>query len=89
MQGEGFLNIQAVFVAQAGRGGTPKRKHSMDLSEVSHLLSGGLGGLGLLTARFLVERGATELVLSSVAIACRSARPIGNGLQAAAKPFSA
>ena len=31
----------------------------------AHFFSGGLGGLGLLTARLLVERGARHLVLSS------------------------
>ena len=33
--------------------------------EGCHLLTGGLGGLGLLTARLLVEGGARQLVLSS------------------------
>ena len=31
----------------------------------AYLFSGGLGGLGLLTARLLVERGAARLVLTS------------------------
>ena len=35
------------------------------LDSGSHFFSGGLGGLGLLTARLLVEGGARQLVLSS------------------------
>ena len=35
------------------------------LDSGAQLLSGGLGGLGLLTARLLVERGAAQLVLTS------------------------
>ena len=64
MQGGAFLQTQAVIVARTVA--SPK----MDMcvpSQVGgpHFLSGGLGGLGLLTARLLVDGGAKRLVLSS------------------------
>ena len=41
-----------------------QREHGVnrELQQGSHLFSGGLGGLGLLTARALVESGAKRLV---------------------------
>ena len=63
MRGDAFLRRQAVIVA-----------HTSNLSRVAaprplakgvHLLSGGLGGLGLLMARLLIEVGASQLVLLS------------------------
>ena len=58
------MQTQAVIVARTVA--SPK----MDMcvpSQVGgpHFLSGGLGGLGLLTARLLVDGGAKRLVLSS------------------------
>lgn len=70
MQGPGFLKVQAVMVAQSASATT--RIGQGDMSEVqcskpvyAQILSGGLGGLGLLTARLLVQGGATHLVLLS------------------------
>jgi myxalamid-type polyketide synthase MxaB len=41
-----------------------KRSAEIELrSDASYLITGGLGGLGLLTARWLVQRGARELIL--------------------------
>ena len=62
LQGDAFLRCQAVIVAQSfaveeGGGGAS--------IVCDHFLSGGLGGLGLLTARRLAEHGARHLVLSS------------------------
>ena len=66
MQGDGFLRGQAVIVAQAGRSSpAPTRVPALPPPTGAHLLSGGLGGLGLLTARLLIERGAQQIVLSS------------------------
>ena len=60
--GAGALQAQAVIVAQVAQ-----REHGVnrELQQGSHLFSGGLGGLGLLTARVLVESGAKRLVLTS------------------------
>ena len=58
-----FLRSQAVFFA---RGSATSNVHTPALRDGGmHFLSGGLGGLGLLTARLLVEGGAEQLVLSS------------------------
>lgn len=61
--GAGFLGDNAVLVAQAV---APPDCDTMATSTGgAHLISGGLGGLGLLTARFLLERGAQRVVLAS------------------------
>ena len=73
MRGDSFLRSQAVLVAQAAaaHSGEDATKIATALDSTAaaasgaHLLSGGLGGLGLLTARLLIESGATQLVLSS------------------------
>ena len=78
VQGESFLRGQAVVIAQAS---SPAKlaaaKHQSSVAKASggssrdgavdglHFFSGGMGGLGLLTARLLVEGGARHLVLSS------------------------
>jgi SAM-dependent methyltransferase len=68
MQGETFLRGQAVIVAQVP---TPGNDEPVALDEGTHFFSGGLGGLGLLTARLLVEGGA---------IVCwQAAKTIGHG----------
>ena len=55
MQGDTFLRGQAVIVGEnaASGNGTPAAPR-----DGVHFFSGGLGGLGLLTARLLVEGGA-------------------------------
>ena len=63
MQGDGFLRDQAVIVAQVATLALAERAAA--LGSGAHFLSGGLGGLGLLTARLLIEGGARQLVLSS------------------------
>ena len=78
MRGGGFLQGQAVMVAQAGSAASTSEGAGSDgdaaasaasphrsWGDGSHVLTGGLGGLGLLTARLLVERGAAQLLLSS------------------------
>ena len=54
---------QAVIVAQS----SPPlcNRAPVALDDGAHFFSGGLGGLGLLTARALVEGGARQLILSS------------------------
>ena len=64
MQTGGFLNVQAVFVAQATRQGQSTCAEVIP-DGAAHLLSGGLGGLGLLTARLLIEGCASQLILMS------------------------
>ena len=61
MQGHAFLRSQAVIVAQAP---STACMHTA-LAYGAHMVSGGLGGLGLLTARLLVEVGARQIVLTS------------------------
>ena len=63
MHGGTFLQSQAVIVARAIEPTHPGI--SSPTGSGAHLLSGGLGGLGLLTARLLIEAGARQLVLSS------------------------
>jgi len=67
MRGAGFLQAQAVMVAQAGGTGSSTESVICAGGEGgAHLFTGGLGGLGLLTARVLVkEAGATRLLMSS------------------------
>ena len=62
MRGHGILHYQAIIVAQAPPRGDD---HVVALDDGTHLISGGLGGLGLLTARLLATRGAKRFVLSS------------------------
>ena len=65
MQGDAFLEDQAVLIAQ--RSWHTMSDSALALGECAHFFSGGLGGLGLLTARLLVEAGgARQLVLSSL-----------------------
>ena len=63
MQGNSFLRGQAVIVAQSVVPQTVSAEVALGCG--AHLVSGGLGGLGLLTARLLVEGGAQHLVLLS------------------------
>ena len=63
MQGESYLLDQAVIVAQTKSRTVRVTRTALD--DGAHFFSGGLGGLGLLTARLLVEGGARQLVLSS------------------------
>jgi SAM-dependent methyltransferase len=64
MQGDRFLRGQAVLVAQ-----TPSTletcESTLSKQEDVQFISGGLGGLGLLTARLLVEAGEERILLSS------------------------
>jgi hypothetical protein len=62
MQGDTFLRGQAVLVGEKAASG-----HATPVAprDGVHFFSGGLGGLGLLTARLLIEGGARQLVLSS------------------------
>ena len=62
MLGDTFLRGQAVIVAQTAAQGNTK---PAGLDDGTHFFSGGLGGLGLLTARLLFEGGVPQLVLSS------------------------
>ena len=62
-QGRTFLRGQAVIVAQTPVSSRPST--CALLGDGAHVISGGLGGLGLLTARLLVEGGARHVVLSS------------------------
>ena len=64
MRGDRFLSCQAVLVAQAAERPAAKARSTIR-DEATYMLSGGLGGLGLLTARLLIERGARKIVLSS------------------------
>ena len=63
MQGGAFLRGQAVILARAAA--TPLAGAQSAAGSGAHLLTGGLGGLALLTARLLIESGARQLVLSS------------------------
>ena len=63
MQGAAFLASQVVIVAKAGA--PPHVAILSSADSRAHLVSGGLGGLGLLTARLLIEAVASQLVLSS------------------------
>eukprot|EP00964_Phaeocystis_antarctica_P107069 scaffold71841_cov76-Phaeocystis_antarctica.AAC.3 len=67
MRGAGFLQVQAVMVAQKGGAVTSAESLTrIGRENGAHLFTGGLGGLGLLTARVLVkEAGATRLLMSS------------------------
>lgn len=60
MQGEGFLTGSTVMLAQADF-------HEQVDTPISggHFITGGLGGLGLITARKLVVGGAREIALTS------------------------
>ena len=62
LQGGSFLQGQAVIVAQIA---APGKASPVAGSDGTHFISGGTGGLGLLTARLLVEEGWSQLVLSS------------------------
>ena len=61
MQGDTFLRGQAVLVGQTAVALTETKR----VVDGAHFFSGGLGGLGLLTARVLIEGGARQVVLSS------------------------
>ena len=63
IQGDTFLRNQAVMLAQTF---APAGNETlMAFGDGAHFLSGGLGGLGMLTARLLVEQGALQIFLSS------------------------
>ena len=63
MQGGGFLTKAGVIVAQSG---THMNETTSSAAHGStNLISGGFGGLGLLTARLLIQGGAEHIVLSS------------------------
>jgi acyl transferase domain-containing protein/acyl carrier protein len=51
------------FVARLDRRPTAKNEPFPIRDDVRYLITGGLGGLGLLVARWLVERGARQLIL--------------------------
>ena len=56
------------YVARLARHQSPIASKALDFGDASrgsYLITGGLGGLGLLIARFLVEQGARHLVLIS------------------------
>eukprot|EP00966_Prymnesium_polylepis_P276285 6383057-Prymnesium_polylepis.2 len=58
-QGSDFLKAQAVIFGQTSLPTTPK--HQTTVPNMYHFFSGGLGGLGLLTARLLVEGDAGRI----------------------------
>ncbi len=66
----GKVVIQAVETADAGEAGLTLR------ADGSYLVTGGLGGLGLKLARWLVDRGAKCLVLTSRSAPSEDARQI-------------
>jgi acyl transferase domain-containing protein/acyl carrier protein len=55
----------ARHVARLVRGAAPKSAPARVSAEGRHLVTGGLGGLGLSLARWLVDKGARHLVLTS------------------------
>jgi NADPH:quinone reductase-like Zn-dependent oxidoreductase/SAM-dependent methyltransferase len=59
----------------------PQSLESVVRTEASYLITGGLGGLGLLTAERLVERGARHLVLLGRSVPSEAARAGIAGLQ--------
>ena len=63
MQGDAFLRSLAVVVAQSTS--PPNAESTAALSGGAHFITGGLGGLGLVAARLLIEDGAQQVVLSS------------------------
>ena len=64
VQGDTFLRGQSVLVAQVES--PPSDGGASDkLSDGAHFFSGGLGGLGLLTARLLAVYGTRQIILSS------------------------
>ena len=66
MKGDAFLQSQAVIVAQAATTAMATEKEER-VSQVgkNHFFTGGLGGLGLLAARLLLQGGAERVILSS------------------------
>ena len=62
-QGGSFLRGQALVIAQTGM--CCHTSSSIAANGAGALISGGLGGLGLLTARLLIVDGARRIVLSS------------------------
>jgi SAM-dependent methyltransferase len=80
VRGEAFLQAQGVLIAQTPALPRSQRDnfHPTRSLPGGHILSGGLGGLGLLAARLLLERGARKLLLLS-----RSGRvAVGSGSDA-------
>jgi len=71
----GKVVIQAVETADAGDGGLTLR------ADASYLVTGGLGGLGLKLARWLVDRGCKHLVLTSRSAPSDEARRILEDLE--------
>ena len=82
MQSSGFLRGQAVIVAQTATASTASKRAVAWGRDAAHFFSGGLGGLGLLTARWLAQRGSHSVLLASrggalasgMAAACALAR---------------
>ena len=64
MQGDSFLRMQAVLVAQTTAWPSGQTVESI-LTDGAYFVLGGLGGLGLLTARLLITGGARQVVLAS------------------------
>ena len=65
VEGEAFFRGQGVVIAQNGESSCRPLWRCTVLDGGTHLISGGLGGLGLLRARLLIECGARHIVLSS------------------------
>ena len=63
MQGASFLKGQAVIVAR--KRASTRGQALAPSAEDTHLFSGGLGGLGLLTARIMIQQGVGRLILTS------------------------
>jgi acyl transferase domain-containing protein/acyl carrier protein len=68
-------------LARVGLPAEPARPRALE-PEASYLISGGLGGIGLVTARWLVERGARSLVLLGRRPPSPEALPALNALRA-------
>ncbi len=60
----------------------PPRHQFQVLPDATYLITGGLGGLGLSAARWLVERGARHLLLVGRSAASESAREVLQSLEA-------
>jgi NADPH:quinone reductase-like Zn-dependent oxidoreductase len=71
----GKVVIQAVETGEAGDGGLTLRE------DASYLVTGGLGGLGLKLARWLVDRGCKNLVLTGRSAPSEDAQRQLDGLQ--------
>lgn len=74
-----------VLEPDAGGDGSPaaKEDHISLRADSTYLITGGLGGLGLKLAGWMVERGATHLMLVGRSGASASAREVVSGLEEA------